>query len=417
MHKSQLAAANAVNLVLSGRNLGLALEQTWARSGSLTPQQRAASQDLTYGALRLYGRYEALLKSLLQKPLTDETVHALLLVALYQLEDDRHSQFTVVDQAVNAAGQLKKSWAKGLVNAVLRNFLRQKDTLINQLDSEVAQYSYPQWWINKIRTQYPLEWESILTVGNIHPPMTLRVNRRKADTVSYLAELQSAGIAAQAISEEAIHLEHPTPVDRLPGFFEGEVSVQDFGAQHAAHLLDLQDGMRVLDACCAPGGKTGHALELANIEMTAVDSDASRIQRTKSNLERLGLNANLLVGDAAQPETWWDKQPFDRIIADVPCSASGIVRRHVDIKWLRREADIVGFSQQQAAILRGLWPLLKNGGKLLYVTCSIFLEENQLQINRFLEEYPDARQCPSAISQLIPCAQHDGFFYAILEKV
>jgi len=209
-------------------------------------------------------------------------------------------------------------------------------------------------------------------------------------------------------------------VEKLPGFLEGDVSVQDYGAQFAASLLDVHDGMRVLDACCAPGGKTGHVLETAAVAMTAVDSDEIRLARTRSNLDRLGLSAKLVKGDSGNPGTWWDGQPFDRILADVPCSASGIVRRHVDIKWLRREADLNSFTAQQAQILRGLWHTLANGGKLLYVTCSIFIEENQRQIDAFLAEQADARQLPLAglrDGQLLPSADHDGFFYALLQKI
>jgi 16S rRNA (cytosine967-C5)-methyltransferase len=214
-------------------------------------------------------------------------------------------------------------------------------------------------------------------------------------------------------------LAQPLPVDQLTGFTEGLVSVQDAGAQYAAPLLDVHDGMRVLDACCAPGGKTGHLLELADVCMVAVDSATQRLDRTRSNLDRLGLSATLLSGDSAQPSDWWDGKPFDRILADVPCTASGIVRRHVDIKWLRRETDISSFVLQQAAILRGLWQTLANGGKLLYVTCSVFPEENQQQIDAFLQEQKDARQLPLAglgSGQLLPCEEHDGFFYALLEK-
>jgi len=208
-------------------------------------------------------------------------------------------------------------------------------------------------------------------------------------------------------------------VEKLPGFADGMVSVQDYGAQFAAPLLDVRDGMRVLDACCAPGGKTGHILETSQVEMTALDGDAGRLERTRSNLQRLGLSARLVVGDAASPSGWWDGRPFDRILADVPCSASGIVRRHVDIKWLRREQDLQAFSLQQAAILHGLWPLLAIGGKLLYATCSIFIEENQYQIDAFLRQRMDAQQLllPGLASgQLLPCGEHDGFFYALLEK-
>lgn len=421
MDKSQQLAAQAIGQVLGGHNLTQALDELWRQHPQLTPQQRATAQDLSYGTLRHYGRLRALLDALLERKLEDDGVRCLLLAALYQLEYSKASAYAVVDHAVKAAGKMKKPWAKGLVNAVLRNFLRRRETLLPEAEQDaVTRYSYPQWWINKLQQQYPTAWEAVLEAGNRHPPLTLRVNRRRIGAADYLHKLEQAGIAARALGDSAIMLEQPQPVDKLPGFAQGEVSVQDYGAQRAAEWLDVRDGMRVLDACCAPGGKTGHVLETADVAMTAVDSDDIRLARTRSNLDRLGLSARLVTGDSGHPAAWWDGQPFDRILADVPCSASGIVRRHVDIKWLRREADIAGFAGQQAQILRGLWHTLANGGKLLYVTCSIFLEENQQQIDAFLAERADARQLPlpgDQGGQLLPCADHDGFFYALLEKI
>lgn len=422
MDKSQLLAAQAIGQVLAGRNLTVTLESVWKTHPQLSPQQRAITQDLGYGALRHLGRLQALLAQLLTRKLDDERVQYLLLVSLYQLEFSKTSPYAVVDHAVKAAGQLKKPWAKGLVNAVLRNFLRRRETLQSVLgDDEVALYSYPQWWIAKLKSQYPDRWQAMLEAGNQRPPMTLRVNRRHMTATAYQARLAAAGIVAGLLGDAAIVLDQPLPVEKLPGFAEGEVSVQDYGAQFAAPLLDVRDGMRVLDACCAPGGKTGHILELADVAMTAVDSDADRLARTRSNLVRLGLSAELKIGDAANPFGWWDgQQKFDRILADVPCSASGIVRRHVDIKWLRREQDLRLFATQQMAILHGLWPALAIGGKLLYATCSVFVEENQHQIDRFLQEQGNARHLPLTLiehGQLLPCTEHDGFFYALLEKV
>lgn len=420
MDKSQQLAAQAIGQVLAGHNLTQALESIWRSQPQLTPQQRAATQDLSYGALRYYGRLQALLAQLLERPLDDERVHCLLLAALYQLEYGKASAYAVVDHAVKAAARLKKPWAKGLVNAVLRNFLRRRETLVQELaGDEVATYSYPQWWIDKLRQQYPLQWQAMLEAGNQRPPMTLRVNRRRCDPAVYLHKLAESGIAARALGSTAIVLEQPLPVDKLPGFAAGEVSVQDYGAQFAAPLLDLRDGMRVLDACCAPGGKTGHMLESADVAVTAVDSDAERIARTRSNLQRLGLAAQLITGDSGHSAEWWDGRPFDRILADVPCSASGIVRRHADIKWLRRERDLQSFTAQQTRMLHALWHVLANGGKLLYATCSVFVEENQRQIDAFLQTQADARQLPlpgMTDGQLLPCAEHDGFFYALLQK-
>ncbi len=420
MDKSQLLAAHAVGQVLAGRNLTQVLENIWRSHAELTPQQRAITQDLSYGTLRHLGWLRAMLRQLVERPLQDERVQCLLLVALYQLEHSKAAQHAVVDHAVMAAGQLNKPWAKGLVNAVLRNYLRRREALLEKIvGDEVAMYSYPQWWIDKLRLQYAQDWPAILEAGKQRPPLTLRVNLRRSSVAAYLQKLADGGIAARALGAAAIMLEQPLPVDKLPGFAQGEASVQDYGAQFAAALLDVRDGMRVLDACCAPGGKTGHILESAAVALTAVDEDAVRISRTRSNLQRLGLNAELRVGDAARPDTWWDGQPFDRVLADVPCSASGIVRRHADIKWLRREQDIERFAAQQALLLRGLWHTLANGGKLLYATCSVFLEENQCQIDTFLKQQPDARQIPLpglTGGQLLPCAEHDGFFYALLQK-
>lgn len=431
MHISQQIAANAVNQVLSGRNLTIALPAAIAAFPAATQQQRGAAADLSYGTLRFYGEVNAYLTRLLEKPLPDDRIYCLLLVAIYQLLHDQAEVFTVVNQAVQAVSQLKKPnakpWAKGLVNAILRNFLRRQAELVkNVTATEVGLYSYPQWWIDKLRQQYPDHWQQMLIAGNQHPPMTLRVNIARVTVDEYLKLLARQDIAASHLGGQAVFLHKPLPVEKIPGFNDGIVSVQDSGAQLAAHLLDVKNGMRVLDACAAPGGKTGHILELSNVELTALDSDAIRLQRVQNNLTRLQLNAHLLEGDAAKAD-WHQGQPFDRILADVPCTASGIVRRHVDIKWLRREEDVASFVAQQAKILPNLWQLLAKGGKLLYVTCSVFNEENQQQVNSFLSKHADAEQLalPSQVfsqsihqlqGQLIPSTAHDGFFYALLQK-
>ncbi len=431
MYISQQIAAIAVSNVLAGRNLTLALPEALSSYPKATPQQRGAAADLSYGTLRFYGEVNAYLTQLLEKPLSNEHITALLLVAIYQLLHDKADDFTVVNQAVKAAGDAKPRWAKGLVNGVLRNFLRQKEALAEKLKKdEVALYSYPQWWIDKLKkqcsaSQYPCGFQGILNTGNLHPPMTLRVNRRQTSTEAYLQLLARQGIEAVHVGADAVMLMKPLPVEQVPGFVDGVISVQDYGAQLAAHLLDLQPNMRVLDACAAPGGKTGHILELADVSLIALDNDPSRLNRVESNLKRLNLSATLQLGDAG---AWKTDKLFDRILADVPCTASGIVRRHVDIKWLRRETDIATFTQQQSAILQQMWQLLAKGGKLLYVTCSIFNEENQLQIDNFLQKNADATQLPLLLTnyidkntyifngQLIPNTEHDGFFYALLQK-
>ena len=433
MYISQQIAANAVNQVLLGRNLTLALPAALADFPAATLQQRGAAQDLSYGTLRFYGEIDAYLVQLLEKPLTDNRLHSILLVAIYQLLHDKADVFTVVNQAVQAVSALKrpaaKSWAKGLVNAILRNFLRQKEPLQAKLKANaVAMYSYPQWWINKLKAQYPDHWQAMLEVGNQHPPMTLRVNTQKISLDDYTQLLRRQDITATTIGAQAIVLAKPVAVEKIPGFTAGIVSVQDYGAQMAAPLLGMKDNMRVLDACCAPGGKTGHILELANVALTALDSDELRLLRVQSNLDRLELQAALMVGDAAS-DSWWDGKYFDGILADVPCTASGIVRRHVDIKWLRREADVASFVAQQAKILPNLWRMLAKGGRLLYVTCSVFNEENQGQVDQFLKNNADATQLPYPLpiadelcnitqinGQLIPSSAHDGFFYALLQK-
>ncbi|OGT03026.1 MAG: 16S rRNA (cytosine(967)-C(5))-methyltransferase [Gallionellales bacterium RIFCSPLOWO2_02_60_31] len=428
MHNIQLAAGQIVQQVLAdGRNLNQVLEESLRRKSAWTPAQRAALQDLSYGTLRYYGQLRTLLGLLLHKPMLDQRIYHVLLVALYQLQYSKAAQHAVVDHAVRSAQMLNVK-VSGLVNAILRNFLRSRGALLEQAAQHAeGKYSYPQWWIDELQAQYGERSAAILTAGNLHPPMTLRVNRRRGTTADYLALLsqqdgEQQNFPARLIEPDALQLDKPVPVDRLPGFFNGLVSVQDAGAQYAARLLDVRDGMRVLDACAAPGGKTAHILECAQVEMVAVDKDEKRLQRVAENLQRLELSAQLLVGDAAEPEKWWDGRAFDRILADVPCSASGVVRRHPDIKWLRRRTDIAGFAAQQLDILCALWPLLAQEGKLLYATCSVFRQENEQVVAAFLAQQPDARRLPIALpesgnGQILPNDQHDGFFYALLHKI
>jgi 16S rRNA (cytosine967-C5)-methyltransferase len=421
MDTVQQAAVTIINQVLSGRNLNQMLSEVLSASTALTQQQRGALQDLSYGTLRYYGQLSSVLDALLNKPVQDIQIRYLLLVALYQLEYSKAAPHAVVDFAVNAVRKRNPA-ASGLVNAILRNFLRNKRALIaDAVHTEEGRYSYPQWWINEVKSQYGDKAEAILLAGNTHPPMTLRVNHKRTTTADYLSLLLQSGIQARVVEPDAIQLEQALPVDKLPGFMDGLVSVQDAGAQYAAGLLDVQQGMRVLDACAAPGGKSAHLLESAEIELIALDKDVVRLERVHENMQRLQLRARLLTGDAANPADWWDGQLFQRILADVPCSATGVVRRHPDIKWLRRASDIHGFAQQQLQILNALWPLLAADGKLLYATCSIFGRENQQVINEFISTHPDAKQLSLAASgmiqgQLLPNNEHDGFFYALLLK-
>ncbi len=420
MQAVQLAAAQVICKVMDGQNLNRALSDLQSLS-HFSPQHRAALQDLCYGTLRHYGRLAFVLQELLRKTMQDDRLRCLVLVALYQLQFSKSPPYAVVDHAVGAARSLNPAMA-GLANAVLRNYLRNSGPLnASAAASEEGRYSYQQWWIDAIKAQYGEASEGILMAGNLHPPMTLRVNRRRINPSDYLVLLDQQNIPANLIEQEAVLLHHPMPVEKLPGFLDGLVSVQDAGAQYAAVLLDVHDGMRVLDACAAPGGKTMHLLELAEIDLLALDKDEQRLERIAGNLQRLQFSAQLKIGDAAQPETWWDKKPFQRILADVPCSASGVVRRHPDIKWLRRPDDIESFARQQLQILRALWRLLARDGKLLYSTCSVFAWENGQLINEFLRQHDDARHLSLSVpgliaGQLLPNERHDGFFYALLQK-
>lgn len=426
MVEVQRLAAAVIGGVLAGRSLDAELAAAWQRHAQLDARSRAAVQDLAYGTLRFLGRLDALLDALLEKPLKDARLRPLLLVALYQLERTRAAPHAVVDHAVRACKALGLTSAKGLANAVLRNFLRKRPALDARVEhSETARYSHPQWWIDKLRAQYPAHYAAVLEADNTRPPLALRVNRRRSSAAEYLQLLASHGIAGEACGEAAVLLEKAVPAARIPGLSEGLVSVQDVAAQLAAPLLDIHDGMRVLDACAAPGGKAGHALELADVTLTALDSDDGRLARVRANLERLGIAARVVCGDACEPASWWDGTAFERILADVPCSASGVARRHPDIKWLRRETDIAQFAHSQGRMLDALWQTLASGGKLLYATCSVFREENSDQVARFLERHQDATriilpavdndiQLPAG--QLLPDGRHDGFFYALLQK-
>ncbi|MDX8378905.1 MAG: 16S rRNA (cytosine(967)-C(5))-methyltransferase RsmB [Gallionella sp.] len=419
MHNIQFAATQIVQQVLvDGRNLNQVLDESLRRKSVWAPTQRAALQDLSYGTLRFYGQLNAVLDLLLHKHMTDNRITYLLLVALYQLEYSKAAHHAVVDHAVRSAEMLNPK-IRGLVNAILRNFLRNReDLLVRATLKDEGKYSHPQWWIDELRAQYGELAEGILLVGNTHPPMTLRCNQRHGTSAKYLAQLSDAGITARTIAPDAVQLDKPISVDKLPHFFSGSVSVQDAGAQYAAHLLNVSDGQRVLDACAAPGGKTAHILERADVDMTALDKDEKRLLRVTENLQRLALKATLLVGDAANPADWWDGMPFDRILVDVPCSATGVVRRHPDIKWLRRKKDLASFALQQTKILQALWPLLQQDGLLLYATCSVFKQENQDVVTGFLAKNANAYQLTIALPAgvLLPDEQHDGFFYALLQK-
>lgn len=419
-----LMAARAVLRVQNGTALPQALAAVFMQTDA-PPNVRGAVQDIAYRSLRQLGTSEAVLRHLTDKPVTPAQLHALLCCALGLLRpaaDEERAPYeahTLVDQAVRAAeAEPVTARAKGMVNAVLRRFLRERETLDGVLQSDaVARWNYPLWWIEQVRAAYPQQWQAILEAGNRAPPLSLRVNRRRSSAAHYLEKLAQTGLGGMQIEPDAVRLSRALPVMQIPGFAEGEVSVQDAAAQLAAPLLDVQDGMRVLDACAAPGGKTGHLLECADIELTALDSDPQRLQRIEENLQRLQLRAQVRQGDAAGRD-WWDGQPFDRVLADVPCTASGIVRRHPDIRWLRRPEDAARLSALSAAILDNLWGVLRPGGKLLLVTCSLWPQESEQQAAAFALRHGAQRL--SAPGQLLPQAtaieDHDGLFYALFAK-
>ena len=396
-------------------------------------RDRPLVAELLYGTCRWFHRLDFFLGRLLPRPLKprDLDVRALLLIGLYQLVETHVATHAAVDETVAAARALGKDWACGLVNGVLRAFLRERVPLESAAASDpAAAHAHPAWLVARLQEAWPNDWRAILDAGNSRPPMTLRVNRLHGTAADYLARLDRAGMAASIIEgvPTAVVLEQAVDVGRLPGFDAGAVSVQDAGAQLAAPLLDPRPGDAVLDACAAPGGKTGHLLEWCpEARVTAVDIDPRRLGRVRENLDRLGLAARLVRGDAEHPAEAWGAERYDRILLDVPCTATGVIRRHPDIKLLRRSPDVDDLVARQARILDAVWPLLRPGGILLYVTCSLLPQENQRQIDRFLGRRAQARVLPiDAVwgraagtgRQTLPgpCTT-DGFFYARLARV
>ncbi len=415
LSRSLHEAATVVARVAAGRSLA----DEFPRAGE-EGSRRPALLDLVHGTLRRYGRAQAIVDGLSHRGHADVLVQALLWCSLYALDCGRYGEHTVVDQAVSACGLLERWSAKGYVNALLRAYLRQKGPLQARLaEDPQALHQHPRWWIDRVTEAYPEDWRSVLAAGNDHPPMCLRVNRRRGEVAAYQARLGEAEIETRRAGEEGLLLARPVPVSKLPGFAEGEVSVQDAGAQRAAHCLDLAPGQRVLDACAAPGGKAAHILEIADVELTALDADASRCARLQENLERLRLSASVLAADCTRLPDWWNGRKFERILADVPCSGSGVARRHPDLKWLRRESDLRAFAERQARILDALWQVLASDGKLLYVTCSVFPGENEDVVSAFTARTQDALRIPlpdGASAQWLPGPEHDGFYYALIKK-
>lgn len=425
---TRFVAARVLSRVLQdGQSLTAALDNAFLTIDSA--KDRAFIQALCYGVCRQFHRLDFILSQLLDKPLKDTDVKALALVGLYQLNFMRVKPHAAVSETVLAAR--KKPWAKSLINAVLRTYLREQEGIEHKADKfPVAALSHPDWLIKQIEQDWPGQALQILQENNQQPPMALRVNLSKISLEGYLQLLTEQDIAAQTVSfcPSAIILDKPVPVDLLPGFVDGSVSVQDTAAQLAAGLLNVQPGHRVLDVCAAPGGKAAHILESqAQLkELVAVDIDESRMQRVSENLQRLNLQAKLVVGDGANPQSWWDGKPFDRILLDAPCSALGVIRRHPDIKLLRRAEDIGQLQALQQAILKAVWPLLAPGGLLLYATCSILKQENEQQVQAFLAEHGDAVELPIHADWGIAgvCGRQiltgesamDGFYYALIRK-
>lgn len=422
-----LSAADAVLAVQQGRSL----TETLARTDAAL---RPGTQALGFHAMRQLGWADAVADLLLKKS-PGARLAALLRVALTLLKPSAdplpgmpsYAAHTVVNQAVQAAaGERKLAPFKGLLNACLRRFLREHEALDRAVaDTPRARWNHPSWWVDRLQADYPDDWVRLLEAANVPAPLMLRVNRRRATREQVLQAFGAEGIAAEAFGQAGLVLAVPRPVMLLPGYAQGWWSVQDAGAQRAAPLLAPRDGMRVLDACAAPGGKTAHLLELADLDLLALDVDCARLERVEQNLDRLGLRTPrvaLRQADAADLDAWWDGRPFDAVLADVPCTASGIVRRHPDIRWLRRAEDVARTARLQAGIADALWRTVAPGGMLLYATCSIFPAEGQAQAEAFQARHPQALRLP-APGQLLPvaigatpAAQHDGFFYALFAK-
>lgn len=430
VNNPRLIAAKILLAVLEQR---ISLTEAFARSLRAKNKDTGLIKELCYGTLRWLPKLQFLMQQLLTKRLKakDADLEMLGLIGLYQLLEMHIPEHAAVTETVNAVKASGKSWASGLLNAVLRNFLRQKTALLAKINTELpAYYAHPAWLLQKIQEAWPEQWEMILMANNQRPPLTLRVNSAKTSRADYLSLLTAQEMEASVApyTPSGIILKTPVDVNQLPRFAEGYCSVQDLSAQLAAELLDLKPDQRVLDACAAPGGKTAHILETEPrlAEVVAIDKDAQRLNKITENLARLSLTATVLAADATDTKTWWDQKPFDRILLDAPCSATGIIRRHPDIKYLRREADFETLPKQQLALLQALWPLLKSGGLLVYATCSIMPEENAKVVQQFLAMQPDAREIKiqadwgipvNAGRQLLPQSQlQDGFYYAVLGK-
>ncbi len=432
MNPRRAALLMVSGVVEQGRSLATLMPEILARIPE--SRDRAFARQLAFGVLRFLPRLEACAACHLERPLRrrDRELQLILLLGLYQLIHLRVPDHAAVSETVALARAIGKPWAGRMINAVLRAFLRSAEQTLELVDRDPATAcAHPRWMFDMLRHDWPEQWLQLVAANNAQAPMTLRINQRRIGRDAWLRKLRSAGMEGNPSPHvpEGVILERAVEVQELPGFAAGEVSVQDGAAQLAARLLDPRPGERVLDACAAPGGKTAHLLELQPdlAELVALDSDAQRLQLVRQNLTRLALEARLHVGDAADPRQWWDGSRFDRVLLDAPCSASGVIRRHPDIKLLRRESDISALVAKQQQILESLWFLLKPGGILLYATCSVLKRENVQQVADFIDKHPDARELPIAAGwgratlvgrQILPGEdQMDGFYYARLQKV
>lgn len=431
MNTRTLAALVLTDVNVGGRSLPDAL--TAHQSALADPREQALLQEISYGVTRWWWRLDATISQLLDKPLKakDGDIKHLIMAGIYQLDYMRIPDHAAVAETVNACTDLKKTWAKKLVNGVLRNYQRRSEAINRQLAQQPdIDCSHPRWLLQELKAAWPDQWPQIVDANNTRPPMVLRVNVQKTTRDDYLQQLRARDIQAQAFAfnDCGVQLAQPAAVQKLPGFDDGLVSVQDGAAQLAADLLQLEAGQRVLDVCAAPGGKTAHILERqpALAQLVAVDIDGARLAKVDENLQRLGLSATLVAGDAQAPDDWWDGRRFDRILLDAPCSATGVIRRHPDIKQLRRAADVAQLVNLQHNILTTVWSLLESGGMLLYATCSVLPQENQEQIRQFVASNRDSQLKPIAAQwgtnqpagrQILP-GQHgmDGFYYACIHK-
>ncbi len=444
MSKKELQTSNNVRVVAAvviaeveaGSSLTTSLD---LHVTSITEKKRSLLRQLCYGTLRHYFSLSRVRKNLLKKPLKskESVINALILTGIYQLIHSSVPAYAVINETVNAVKIIKKNWAVGVINAVLRSVQRQRNDLFNPSDDDLpALWDHPVWFIDALKASWPEHWQHILKSNNEQAPMTLRVNRLHSSRQSYLDELKKAGINAKptSLAVDGITLDEAISVEKLPGFDSGAVSVQDEAAQLAAEILQCLPSMRVLDACAAPGGKTCHLLEKTDdLTILALDINKKRLSYIEENLNRLNLKAKLVCGDASAPKTWWDGQLFDRILLDAPCSGTGVIRRHPDIKLLRRKSDIDQLSALQGKLLETLWALLKPGGIMVYATCSVLSEENSIQIKQFISQQNNATILPVPFSgtqndtsmycygtygiQFFPKqGAHDGFFYSVLKK-